>query len=172
MKNKIVAIALTLYFSIIIFMPKDELLFTTLNALKKENIEISFQKTSDMGLWQNIDDIEFSYNQSKYAKATTAKITSLLFYNMININTVTVNESFQTIFPYRANSIALRQNIFTPTLVNISADGSFGSIDGNFDLKSSKIKLLLSPSKEFESSQFIQQFKKTKEGYVYESTIR
>ena len=62
--------------------------------------------------------------------------------------------------------------MINPSTLLISGDGDFGEIDGEIDLGSKRVKINLIPSKDFEKSNFIKQFKKTKEGYIYESTIR
>lgn len=170
--KKFLTLFLVIYLSIVFFMPKEELLYTVLNIAQKQKVQVSIKEQHDRGFYQSLEDLTISYDSSKYAVVDSANIMPLLFLNKISLSTVRASSSFKTILPFVADSISLTYHIFNPLAISISGDGDFGSLDGEINLDTKKLKILVTPSKDFEESTLIKQFKKTKEGYIYESTLR
>jgi len=170
--KKSLTLFLVIYLSFIFFMPKEELLYTGLNIAQKQKIQISIKEQKDLGFYQSLEELLLSYDSSKYVMSDSATILPLLVYNQVSFSLVRATPSFKAILPFTADSIKVVYHIFTPLKLSISGDGDFGEIDGEFDVITQKLKIILTPSKDFEKSNFIKQFKKTKEGYIYESIIR
>jgi len=170
--KKFLTLFLVIYLSIIFFMPKEELLYTVLNIAQKQKLQLSIKEQKDMGFYQSLKELSFSHDSSEYLLADSSKILPLLLFNQISFSNIKPSSSFKSILPFTASSIKLTYHVINPFTLSISGDGDFGEIDGEIELDSKRVKIHLIPSKDFEKSNFIKQFKKTKEGYIYESTIR
>ena len=66
----------------------------------------------------------------------------------------------------------LTQTIISPATVHIYALSTIGEIEGSFNLKTDILKVVLTPNDKFKTFKYKNYFKKSKEGYVYESRIK
>jgi hypothetical protein len=172
MRYKILAAIVASYISVIVFMPKEQILYTALNIVKKYKVGVTFKDHKDRWFYQSIQKMTISYDKGVLANATNIKITPLIFYNRLSISDLKASGSFKSLFSYSATSTVISYSIINPLRVKIFSNGDFGEVNGFYEVTTSKIKLMLTPSKDFESSQFITNFTKSDKGYIYESTIR
>ena len=72
-----------------------------------------------------------------------------------------------------ANTIDVSYSLWDYENVKIFAEGDFGEVNGNFEVLTGKLHLVLNASKKFENNSFVKQnFKKREEGLVYEQIIK
>jgi hypothetical protein len=62
--------------------------------------------------------------------------------------------------------------VISPFKVFINMKTTIGDMEGEFEIKSSRLKLYLTPSEKFKNFKYKNYFRKTKKGYIYESIIR
>jgi hypothetical protein len=94
-------------------------------------------------------------------------------YNKIDAFNVRASQDLKNMFGFSADEVDITYAVWNYGEVEIFAVGDFGTIDGTFELSSQTLRLLLEPSAAFEKSPLIRQyFKKSEEGYIYESKIK
>ena len=170
--KKILAVILTIYLSIIIFMPKEQILYTALNQANSQNINFKIDNPTDFGLFENISKLNLLYDTDDVLEVTNAKLFPLLVYNRLSFSHINLVGSFRSMLDIKIIEAKLTQNIISPTTLNIYALSTIGEIEGSFNLKTDILKVILIPNDKFKTFKYKNYFKKTEEGYVYESHIK
>lgn len=171
---KKILIFLTLfYLALVIFMPKENLYFTLKNTLKQERIEVSEASLSDNLISLKGERLVVSYDGIESVLVKEFSVTPFLFYNKVKAFEVSASASLKEMFSFSADVFELTYVIWNFNEAKIYAKGDFGELNGVLDLSAQSIKVVLEPSMEFENSPLIRQyFKKSEEGYIYESKIK
>ncbi len=170
--KKVLAVIFSVYLGLVLLMPKEQIIYTVLNQAKKQLVNFEIEDMKDFGVYENIDGLSVIYDKMRVAKVENIKILPLLFYNKILVTSVLASGSFKSMIDDKIYKATVTYAVFMPFKVMIDADTSIGKIDGVFDLKNQKIKLILHPNKNFNRFKYKNYFKKQKGGYVYESIIR
>lgn len=154
-------------------MPKENLYYTLKNRLKAERIIIAEDKLDDTFIALNADGVALFYDGIESVNADDFSVMALGIYNKIDARNVGASQDLKKMFGFSADEVEITYAVWNYNEVVISAFGDFGTIDGTFELSSQTLKLLLDPSLAFEKSPLIRQyFKKSEEGYIYESKIK
>lgn len=170
--KKILAVLLSIYISIIIFMPKKQILYTLLNQASQEKINFELKNLTDYGIFENIDKITFYYDMAKFFEVSGARFFPLLVYNRLSFSQINLVGSFKSMLEIKIIEAKLTENLLSPYKVSIYALSTIGRFTGSYDLKSNRLRVLLVPNDKFTSFKYKKYFKKTKEGYIYESIIK
>ncbi len=167
MKKKLL-LALAFLYALIIFLPKTQAYYALEHKLKKFEVVLNKETTRDfLGVF-SVNDGQVFY-QNMYAGAIeNISIYPFVFYNQINIKNAKFSKNLRQILPQNIDGLNFKYTPFYPFKVFISGEGDFGSLSGGVNLKNKKVKLILTPSKEFANSPLIGQFRKTKDGYINE----
>jgi hypothetical protein len=160
------------YLSLVFFMPKEQLIYTGLNSLSKELVNFEIEEMSDYGLYEDVKEVTVIYDKMRVAKVEKVKLLPFIVYNKLFITTLEPQGSFKNMLNLVVLNATASYSIIQPFKVSIDVQTTIGSMKGDFNLKNSKLKLLLSPNKNYKKFRYKNYFKKTKEGYVYESIIR
>ena len=170
--KKILLSLVVFYIALIVLMPKKELYYTLNDVLKSNLIEISQKSLHDKLFFLEIKDVELYYDKAKVADIKKIDIIPFIFFNKATILNIELADSVKNILNFKAKELKLTYNIFGFSKIYIASNGTFGELEGEFDLKSKKLFLKLTPSKEFENDKNINKFfKKTENGYIHESSI-
>lgn len=158
---------------VIVLLPKTQGYYYLENVLKKQNIIISNETNSDLGLSFHINNANIYYNKMKVCKLEKSFILFTLFYNHLNISDVKISNDFAQFIPQNIENISFSHHIFLPHKISMHANGDFGLMNGWVDLWERKIYILLKPSAKLitNSSFILQSFKKTPDGNVYERSF-
>lgn len=171
--KKILVFIIVFYIALIALMPKINLWYTLENYIKDKKIVIDEKIVSDQWFWLNIDQAVFLFDGLKSANIENIKIYPLLAYNKVVVKNITAGQDVKNVFNFNAEELTLQYSIRDIKHLFIASHGDFGKIEGSVDLMEQKINVKLIPSKAFESNKFLlQTFKKTKEGYIYESSLK
>ncbi len=170
--KKILAIILTIYLSIIIFMPKEQIIYTALNQANSQNINFKIANPTDFGLFENISKLNLFYDKDEVLEVSNAKLFPLLVYNRLSFSHIDLVGSFKSMLDIKIIKAKLTQTIISPATVHIYALSTIGEIEGSFNLKTDILKVVLTPNDKFKTFKYKNYFKKSKEGYVYESRIK
>ncbi len=170
--KKVFIVLVTIYLSVIFFMPKEQLLFTMLNQTKNQNLNYKVENLSDFGLFESIKKLTLYYDRGEVLEVDNAKLFPFLLYNKLSLSQLHLVGNFKSLLKIKIIEVSLTQSIISPTTVNIYANSTIGELSGGFDLTSNKLKVTLSPNDKFQEFKYKSYFKKTKEGYVYESIIK
>lgn len=168
--KKTLLFILLLLMALIALMPKENLYFTLVNMLSKERIGLNQAAISDQWYRLKLQDLKLSYDGIESAQAEVVSIMPLLVFNTIHATNVEASESFKKMFPFVAENVDIHYALWNYKEASISAQGDFGVLRGAANLLDRNIKLVLEPSQTFSKNPMLRQyFKKTEEGYVYES---
>jgi hypothetical protein len=153
-------------------MPKENLYYTLLNILKKERVAITQESLSDNLISLKGENISIFYDGIESVKADSFSFLPLMIYNRFDAAGVRASKELKKMFKFSADKVEITYAVWDYKSAKIYAEGDFGTVEGTLDLLGQRIKLLLDPSPEFERSPMIRQyFKKSEEGYIYESKI-
>ncbi len=170
--KKFLTILIVFYFSIIIFMPKESLYFTLKNRLKNEQIVIVEDSLNDNFLSLNSEGVSIFYDGIDSVKIENFSIKPYLLYNSMHAQNISPSNDLKKMFKFSASSLDISYAIWDYQNINIKAEGNFGEVVGTIDVLTRTLKLILEPTLRFEKSPLIKQyFKKSEEGYIYESKI-
>lgn len=171
--KKFIIFLLIFFIAIIALMPKENLYYTLKNILKSERIVITEERLNDNFISLKGDGISIFYDGIESVQAENFSVTAWGVYNKIDALGVGASKDLKSMFGFSADEIEITYALWNYEEAVIVASGDFGSIDGTFELSSQTLKLLLEPSSAFEKSPLIRQyFKKSEEGYTYESKIK
>ncbi len=170
--KKIVTILLTIYISIIVFMPKEQIIYTILNQANSQNINFKIENPTDFGIFENISKLTLLYDKDEVLEVTNAKLFPLLLYNRLSFSNIDLVGNFKSMLDIKIIEAKLTQSIIAPTKIKIYALSTIGKIEGRFDIKRNNLKVVLTPNDKFKAFKYKNYFKKTEEGYVYESHIK
>jgi len=146
------------YIGFIIFIPKNELIFTIEKYLKKENIYIN-AKYKESLFSEEIKNAKIFINSINLIEFKKAKILPLLFYNKININNISIN--FKNL---KINNLNITYFIINPFKILIKGNSNFGKINGFIDLKKRILKVYIINLTNSNLKTFLRRDKK---GYFY-----
>ncbi len=171
--KKILIFLAIFYVAFVIFMPKENLYFTLKNTLKNERIGLSEESLNN-----NIASLEAlgvvaSYDGIPSIQAKELVVTPFLFYNKVKAYEVSAAASLKKMFSFSADVVEITYAIWNYNEAKIYATGDFGELNGVLDLEKKSVKIVLEPSMEFENTPVLKQyFKKSEEGYIYETKIK
>ena len=164
-------LALVLFFvGLVLFMPKLNLLYTLESFLQKEHIQINAKESRDRWVDLLLQDVHIGYDGIDSLKIERASIKPWIFYNRIELTGVKPSASVSDMVKTSAKEFHVTHSILHYNVATVEGEGAFGVLEGEIDLKDRKVHLILHPSKSFRHNQILREnFRKTKEGYLYES---
>jgi hypothetical protein len=168
--KKIFLALLFFVIGLVLFMPKINLYYTMNDYLKKELITIKQKSIQDRWYKLELKDATAYYDGIKSLLAKEVDIKPWIIYNKIELKEIKPADSLKRFFNFKANKAVITHSLLSYKKAYIEAEGDFGALDGEIDLIGRKIHIHLSPTKRFEKEQVVREyFKKSKEGYIYES---
>jgi len=170
--KKVFAIFISLYISLIVFMPKEQILYTVLNQAAKERVFFKIKDVSDYGIYADVKDTTIIYDSMRVANIEDMKLFLFLIYNKISLANIELKGSFKNMLNLTILDGFLTYTVFSPFNIGINLKTTIGDISGSFDIKTSKIKLLLVPNERFKRFKYKRYIKKVDGGYKYESIIK
>ncbi len=171
--KKILIFILVFFGSIIVFMPKINLYNTLEKFLKDERILIKEQKISDNFISLDIEGATLFYDGIKSLEIGSLNVKPWLITNEIILTDIKPSAVIKKQLDVKADNIKISYSLWDHENVKIFAEGDFGEINGNFEVLSGKLHLVLDASKKFVNNSFVRQnFKKSEEGLVYEQIIK
>ena len=169
--KKFLAVILSVYVALVVLMPKKQILWTAINKAD-QSLEVSIEQSSDYGIFQDLNGINIGYDGIKIANIDNVKIFPFIFYNYANISNIELLDSLKSMLNVVILKSSITYFVLNPMKLKINADTTIGKVEGSFDLSTSKLKIFLTPNKEFNSFKYKSYLKKQKGGYSYESIIR
>jgi hypothetical protein len=168
--KKVFLLIVSFLVGVIIFMPKENLLYTLGKELKKDNIEIVSDEIRDRLIDLDMKNVLLIYDGIEALRIKEIDIKPWMLYNKIEAFDIAPSKSLSNMLNIKAKHLTIIQSIIDMKKAHISGDGDFGVIEGEIDLGKRVIKIILHPKSSFKNSQLLRDyFKKGKEGYIYES---
>ena len=167
--KKILLSLLSFLVGVVIFMPKEQLYYSALRYLQKERLSIKADAVRDRLFWLEIKDAKIYYDGIESIDAKEIKIKPWLFYNSVVIEEAKSADELRGVMELNAKSVELTHSLLNYKSLFLRADGSFGKASGKIDLFARDINITLQPSNSFKESQLSGYFKKSKEGWRYDT---
>ncbi len=168
--KKLLLACVLFFIGLVLFMPKLNLLYTLESLLQKEHIQIHAKESQDRWVDLVLKEVHIGYDGIDSLKIEHASIKPWIFYNRIDLTGVKPSTSIADMVKTSAKALHITHSILHYNVAKIEGEGAFGTLEGEIDLQDRKVHLILHPSKSFRHNQILREnFRKTKEGYLYES---
>ena len=167
-KNILIAF-IVVWLGILIFMPKQEFYYKLEEELAKHEIKLN-ETSMNEGLFSlNVKQVTVYFKGINVATIEEVSLFTLLFYNSIELRSLTVDDSLKKMIPQEVEKAVAIHSILSPLEVAVDASGSFGLMTGKIDLSEAKVRLDFNESKNIEMLK--PQLKKDEKGWYYETSF-
>jgi len=169
MVKKIFIALFIAWFGLLLFMPKQEIYYMLEKELEKKEIKIN-EKSMEEGLFSlTLKQASVYVKGIPIATIEELRFFTMLFYTKVELETLLLDDSLKAMAPQQTDKATLSHSLITPLSASIHAEGSFGGIEGNIDLKERKLHLDFNETKEIEMIR--SQLKKDEKGWYYETSF-
>ena len=169
MVKKSALIVVAVWFAIIIFMPKSEIYYTVEKQLNKKDITLN-EKSIEEGLFMlSLHDVTVYVKGIALANIERVDFFTLLFYSSLELEGLRVDEVLHAKVPRLTKEATFRHSLFSPTTISIDANGSFGVVEGAFNLMDNQLHINFVETNEISMIQA--QLQKGEKGWFYESSF-
>ncbi len=170
--KKVVLIATSFFIALLFLMPKENLYYTLKRLLSDQHIQLTQKKVSDRWYALHLEGVSLLYDGIESVEIEKVDLWPWLFYNRLDLQTITPYPAIRKFLPASAKEMVVSYTPFYPMKATMRMEGEFGEMEGFFEIKTGKLHLLLHPASPFAKSSIVRQnFKKTEEGYLYESIL-
>ena len=167
-KNILIAF-IVVWLGILIFMPKQEFYYKLEEELAKHEIKLN-ETSMNEGLFSlNVKQVTVYFKGINVATIEEVSLFTLLFYNSIELRSLTVDDSLKKMIPQEVEKAVAIHSILSPLEVAVDASGSFGLMTGKIDLSEGTVRLDFNESKNIEMLK--PQLKKDEKGWYYETSF-
>lgn len=156
--------------ALFVFLPKEGAYNLLEKELAKNKIVISDEKRVNKPLVFKIEDSKLYYDGIEVANTSEVSFFSALFFTKLEVNNVKLLDSFKTFAPSPITNITIQHSIMKFDKVEISANGLFGSLNGEVDLLNQKIFIELNASSKMKNSysKLLLNMRRENGRYIYE----
>ncbi len=157
--------------ALLFFSPKENIYYFAEEQLKPLGVVIGYEEAVDNGFTLEILHAKLYVQKIKSANIGSINMGTFGLYNVVSVDSVVLDKTFEQFFPPIIEHIEIQQNIFSPMQVNAEAVGDFGEAVATVDLLERNVSVVMKPSKLMLSryKNTLRQLKKSKEGdYRYE----
>lgn len=160
---------LSVWFSVLLFMPKAELYYTLEKTLAEQDIKLN-EQSIDEGLFSlSVKDVTVYVKGIALAHVEELDFFTLLFYSSLDIRNLQVDEALHTKVPASTKEATFTHSLLFPLTVSVDANGSFGVIEGNVNLLDKEVRI---DFVEVGNINMIQAYlKKDEKGWFYEKSF-
>ncbi len=134
MVKKSIGIIVAIWFTLLLFMPKEEMYYAVEKQLAKQDITLNEKGISEGLFSLKIKDVTVYVKGIALANIEEIDFFSLLFYNRIHLSNLLVDEVLQAQVPTETKEAVLVYHVFSPLRATLDANGSFGEAKGSVDL--------------------------------------
>jgi len=158
--------------SFALFMPKLNLYYMLEGELQKQNIIISDEKIKETAFKLTITDANISFDTLESARFKELDLIMFLLYQSLKIQDIRLLGVASSFMPTKIDHVNISYAVTNPLIVNISANGAFGTTKGIFNIREKKLHLTLTASKQMQQKykKTLSYLTKTKDGgYIYDT---
>jgi len=146
---KTILIVVFFLFSLIFFLPKENLYYLGLQELQYEKIIINSKTIKDEAFTLKIKDSVIFYDEIQALKIKDINLDVYLLSNTLKISDIALDEMLQQFLPSKIKTLELSYTILDPLVVNIKANLTQAKAYGVFDITTNTIILNIKPSRQF-----------------------
>jgi len=169
MVKKGLLVLLVTWLALVILMPKKEIFYKLEETLDRYEIRLNEEKKSEGLFSLTLKGVTVYVKGINVATIEEIDLFTLLFYSKIELRKLLVDDSLKTMIPQETTSAVLRHSILSPLDATVSANGSFGSLQGAIDLNERTVHLDFNESKNIQMLK--PALKKSEKGWVYETSF-
>ncbi len=155
--------------ALVVFMPKEALYFKLERELVKQGVELNEASIEEGPASLTLHDVSVYVKGIEVAQIKEVHLFTLLFYNRLTVEEVTVDEGLRSMMPAGADRIVLQYTPLSPLRLSIEAEGAFGKAVGYFAFKERLLHLDL--TKTGTLGVLRGQMKQGEKGWYYEKTF-
>ncbi|MDR3347680.1 MAG: hypothetical protein LBN32_03605 [Helicobacteraceae bacterium] len=154
---------------LIVFAPKKELYYLGERFLIAQKIAINGESASDYGLVFDLDNAQIVYDRMNVARLENMRLFVSIFYNSLSLSPFMLSQEL-SFLPSRVDQLTVYHTIVMPHIIYIEGEGAFGSVKGEINLVSRRLRAVLNIPGEIQSryGQFLTKMKREEEGFIYE----
>jgi len=167
-KKTVIALVL-LWFALLLFMPKIQLYYLLEHNLAKREIKLNESRISESPFGLRVTGMQVYFKGIPIAKIEKTEAVTLLFYNRISTAQITLDALLKEKFPASIEKLVFQYSLIDPLHIHISGSGSFGTLEGNYDLRAHKLHIDIAAGKDI--GMIGQWLKRGEKGYYYETSF-
>jgi len=169
MVKKSIGIIFAVWFTLLLFMPKEEMYYKVEKILAAQDITLN-EKRIEEGIFSlRVKDVTVYVKGVALAHIDEIDFFTLLVYNTLRVDNLVVDEVLHSKVPAQTKEAVLTYHMLSPLRVSVDANGSFGYAEGSIDLGSKQVHIDFIKAKEIE---MIKPFlKKGEKGWFYEKSF-
>jgi len=169
MVKQIFIFIVLLWFSILLFMPKQELYYKLEKELEIKNIKIN-EESINTGLFSlTLNHADIYVKGIKLATAEEIDFFTLLFYSKVEFQKLILDSSLSSMAPTDIEKLTFSHFIWNPLNISVNAQGTFGALNGDIYLSDQTVRLDFNESKSIEK--FKSKLKQDDKGWYYETSF-
>ena len=167
--KKSIGILFAVWFTLLLFMPKEEMYYSVEKMLAAQDITLN-EKSIDEGIFSlTLKDVTVYVKGIALVNIDEIDFYTLLFYNTLHIDNLVVDEVLHSKVPTKTKKAVFTYHIFAPLTVSMDANGSFGYAKGSIHLVKKKLHIDFVKAKEIEMIK--PYLKKGNKGWFYEKSF-
>jgi hypothetical protein len=121
------------FIALIGFMPKEEIYYKLEAELKQKGIVINEGNLKESFFTLDIEDAEVFTKGMRVAHIEKLSLFTVLFYSHLSIENLHTNKSMAALIPKSVEVAKVTHAIWKPKEATLSANGSFGHLEGKID---------------------------------------
>jgi len=169
MVKKVSLIFLGVWLALLLFMPKAELYYTLEKALATKDITLN-EKSINEGLFSlSVREITVYVKGIALAKIDELNFFTLLFCSTLRIDNLIVDEALHAKVPALTQQAYVHHTLLSPLTLAVDANGSFGTVTGEIDLKNREVQMNFVETKDISMIQ--SSLTKSEKGWTYETSF-
>lgn len=160
--------------ALIYFSPKSSTYYLLESKLEPLGVVISSEVLKDSGFSLNIEDAKISFKSIDSATVGFSEVKIFGIYNSLSLFDIRLSTTAKTFLPLKIKSAKVTYSILHPLSIRANARGVFGSLEANFNIIDTTLRIVVVPSqkmlKNYKSS--LKNLKKDDNGgYVYDKSF-
>lgn len=133
--------------SLIYFSPKESIYYFAEREIEKYKIIISDEIIADSGFALKLNNASITYDSIQSANVEDINIKIFLLYNSISAKNIKLSNMAASFFPSHIQSVDVAHTILNPFIIELTANGEFGTAKGEMNLLDKTMNIIITPSK-------------------------
>ncbi len=167
--KRVIMVLVVLWFSLLLFMPKEALYYQLEQRLATEGIEINEEAIAVGAFSLTLKGVAIYVKGIEVATVEQIELFSLLFYSRLTIESLRVDDTLKAMVPQETYHATVYHSLLLPLEIRLDANGSFGTLTGHVDISHHKVRIDFPEVKSL--GVLRTQLKQGEEGLYYETAF-
>jgi len=163
------AVFLTIWIAILLFMPKQQIYFKLEEVLGKQGIKLNEERVSEDLFGLTLEGVHVYMKGVEVAKFKGARMTTLLFYTTVSVEDFEADKSLASVLPADVTYAEALYALWDPLNIRIEMEGSFGGARGVVSLSERTLHVDFNDTKGLDAIRGA--LKKGEKGWYYEADL-